>query len=179
MSYNALPTVLTENIFSYLRQERRQPPHVKLIKDMIDCIDKGVRYEARFGCEDIIIATYVWKNYINFEMARRQFDVDGYYLELPNEDYVFDNDETEIWRDWFCRMRGFPSKYCSYRYYLGNTLKLSGRLWLNMIEARTNQETLRLMEEAAEEMENEGDVLSPEQLLLMEMYLPTGVWYKN
>ncbi len=36
-TYNDLPTELTANIFSYLRHERRQPPHAY-------CIDKLIEY---------------------------------------------------------------------------------------------------------------------------------------
>ena len=36
-TYNDLPTVVTENIFTYLRHERRQPPHAY-------CIDKLIEY---------------------------------------------------------------------------------------------------------------------------------------
>lgn len=36
-TYNHLPTELTANIFSYLRHERRQPPHAY-------CIDKLIEY---------------------------------------------------------------------------------------------------------------------------------------
>ena len=42
-TYNNLPAVVTENIFTYLRHERRQPPHAYCIDRLIDftadCID--------------------------------------------------------------------------------------------------------------------------------------------
>jgi len=40
-TYNHLPTELTANIFTYLRQERRQPPHAY-------CIDKLIEYTNDF-----------------------------------------------------------------------------------------------------------------------------------
>jgi hypothetical protein len=43
-TYNHLPTDLTANIFTYLRHERRQPPHAycidKLIEYTDECIDR-------------------------------------------------------------------------------------------------------------------------------------------
>ena len=35
-TYNDLPTELTADVFSYLRQERRQPPHFRAMNDLIN-----------------------------------------------------------------------------------------------------------------------------------------------
>ena len=49
-TYNDLPTELTAAIFSYLRQERRQPCHCQAIKGMVRDIDDNIimgDYEGR------------------------------------------------------------------------------------------------------------------------------------
>ena len=65
-SYNELPIVLTKKIFTYLRQERRQPPHVNAIKEMIDYIENGViRYDD--DCEPIKVRAHVWYPYAHLK----------------------------------------------------------------------------------------------------------------
>lgn len=66
-SYNELPIVLTKKIFTYLRQERRQPPHVNAIKEMIDYIENGViRYDD--DCKPPIkVRAHVWYPYAHLK----------------------------------------------------------------------------------------------------------------
>jgi hypothetical protein len=44
-TYNDLPTDLTTNVFTYLRQERRQPPHAYCIDMLIQNIDGLILYD--------------------------------------------------------------------------------------------------------------------------------------
>jgi hypothetical protein len=58
-TYNNLPTDLTANIFTYLRQERRQPPHAAAMQTAIDTLTAGVdRYEDQTTIEHTVYAPY-------------------------------------------------------------------------------------------------------------------------
>ena len=52
-TYNDLPTELTENIFTYMRHERRQPPHAYCIDKLIQNTDELIS-SAVYDFTDIL-----------------------------------------------------------------------------------------------------------------------------
>ena len=53
-TYNSLPSVLTENIFTYMRHERRQPPHAY-------CIDKLIQHTDELISSAVYDVTDLWE----------------------------------------------------------------------------------------------------------------------
>ena len=102
-TYNHLPTELTANVFSYLRHERRQPPHAycidKLIEYTDECIDPDnecldedgeLIYESadvRPAREflDNFVGVAVWTQFfIPYVEAMGYNDDDGDYREITD-----------------------------------------------------------------------------------------------
>jgi len=124
-TYNNLPTELTANIFTYLRHERRKPPHVKVLHELIELINADIIYEG-----DSIMCRRIYDNYVGM---KGQGPGDEY--EEPFED---EDDINNAWDLWYGDRRA--------RHRL-----LVRRLYVNMIEARTNEQSLAAMLEAGYE----------------------------
>ena len=122
-TYNHLPTEITANIFTYLRQERRLPPHFTAINELIEYINADIIYES-----DRIMCRRIYDNYV---CMKGQGPGDQY--EEPFEDEV-DN----VWEAWYTDRRA--------RHRL-----LVRRLYVDMIEARADPQSLAAMLEAGDE----------------------------
>jgi len=88
-TYNNLPTDLTANIFTYLRQERRQPPHAIAIQNMIDYIEDGVEIHDEER-EQINVHERVWSTYAHIK------------TDMGEDESLFQYHEgmTTIWEEW-------------------------------------------------------------------------------
>jgi hypothetical protein len=111
-AYNDLPTDLTKNIFTYLRQERRQPPHADAIQKMIDYIEDGIEIydEER---EQINVHERVWCPYAHIK-------TDNY---ANRSLFVDDAMCTNVWEEW--ANEKYEVQY-----------ELATRWFVNIIEAR-------------------------------------------
>jgi len=115
-TYNNLPTDLTANIFSYLRHERRQPPHAIAIKNMIDYIEDGVLiYDDER--EQINVEERVWSTYAHIKTDN--YEDGSLFVEGP--------DTTNVWDEW-------ANGNDDVRY------ELSTRWFADIIEARYNSD---------------------------------------
>ena len=121
-TYNHLPTEVTANIFTYMRHERRQPPHFKAINELIDYINADIIYE-----DNSIVCSRIYDNYV---LMKDQGPGDQY--EEP-----FEDEDDNVWEAWYTDRRA--------RHRV-----LVRRLWVNMIEARTNEQSLAAMLDAGE-----------------------------
>jgi hypothetical protein len=101
-TYNHLPTELTANIFTYLRHERRQPPHAycidKLIEytdDLIDRENEGLTddgelvYESASPREareflDEFVGEAVWTRFFFPYVEAMGYDDDDDYREIKD-----------------------------------------------------------------------------------------------
>ena len=116
-TYNNLPTDLTANIFTYLRQERRQPPHAAAMQNMIDYIEDGVEIYDLFPQQQINVHERVWSTYAHIKTDN--YEDGSLFVEGPTS--------TNVWDEWANgdMSRGYEVQY-----------KLSTRLFANIIEAR-------------------------------------------
>ena len=146
-TYNDLPTELTANVFSYLRQERRQPPHFTIIKELIDYVNTDVTYE-----DNRIVCRRIFENYASMKAC-----VTGDPYEEPFE---VEDDYDNVWAVWY----GFKSRQARHRV-------LVRRLYVNMIEARTNQQSLADMLETYNRSYEDDDYELPESLVISEWVL--------
>ena len=130
-TYNSLPSVLTENIFTYLRQERRQPPHADAIQKMIDYIEDGVEIHDEER-EQISVHERVWCPYAHIKTDNYE---DG---SLFVEDCI----TTTVWEEW----ANGVSQY-----------KLSTRWFVDIIEARYDpDEQEQWVDEPLDQLYEEG-----------------------
>ena len=115
-TYNNLPTDLTANIFTCLRQERRQPPHAVAIQNMIDYIEDGVEIHDEER-EQINVHERVWCTYAHIKTDN--YEDGSLFVEGPTT--------TNVWDEWANgdMTRGYEVQY-----------KLSTRLFANIVEAR-------------------------------------------
>jgi len=146
-TYNDLPTELTANVFSYLRQERRQPPHFTIINELIDYINTDVTYE-----DNRIVCRRIYENYASM----KGWDTGDEYDE-PFED---EDDIDNVWAVWY----DFENRRAWHRV-------LVRRLYVNMIEARTNEQSLADMLEPLNRFNEEDDYELPETVVISEWVL--------
>ena len=136
-TYNNLPTDLTANIFTYLRQERRQPPHAIAIQNMIDYIEDGVEIydEER---EQINVHERVWCTYAHIK------------TDMGEDESLFQYHPgmCTIWEEWAhgaMPSGDYRESHVSY--------KLSKQWFVDIIEARYNpDEQAQWVDEPLEEM---------------------------
>jgi hypothetical protein len=140
-TYNHLPTDLTANIFTYLRRERRRPSHFTAINELIDYINADIIYE-----DDRIVCRRIYDNYAPM---KDQGPVDPY--EEP-----FEDEDDNVWATWY----DFKTRWARHR--------LVRRLWVNMIEARTDQQSLAAMLEEYRRYIEDGDYELPETMVISE-----------
>ena len=142
-TYNHLPTALTANIFTYLRHERRQPPHFTAINELVEYINADIIYE-----DDSIVCRRIYDNYV---AMKGQGPGDEY-------DEPFEDEEDNVWQAWY------DDRQARHRV-------LVRRLWVNMIEARTDEQSLAAMLEELRRYNEEDDYELPETMVISEWVL--------
>jgi len=118
-TYNNLPTELTANIFSYLRHERRQPPHAycidKLIEYTNDLIDPcyGLTEEGEMVWESIDATREFLGNHVGRAVFTSFFIP---YVESMglDEDYDMDNYREPQILSWTYSLGDMNKKYNKY-----------------------------------------------------------------
>ncbi len=122
-TYNHLPTELTAIIFSYLRQERRQPCHCQAIKGMVREIDDSIimgDYEGRVRVPYTVYEAL--GNFIDYEQAILVMSVEEQCQISP-----FDRSDRK-WFKWWNNMRKW---------------RLIALWYINIVSARLNEEDYR------------------------------------
>ena len=116
-SYNDLPAVLTANIFTYLRQERRQPPHAYCIDKLIQRTDKligekdsQITDECYLVMEERDELCYYVGTYIGNVVDHRFF----YPYLMLNRKYAY-TDGFELQGE-KCKVKGDKGKLISWSY---------------------------------------------------------------
>jgi len=110
-TYNDLPTDITANIFTYLRQERRQPPHAYCIDKLIQHIDDLILDdEFTLEGEDVI--------YGNAELSDHVGPYTGNAVEMA---FFYPYIEACGWDEWDNTFNDYTEpQLLSWTYDVGN-----------------------------------------------------------
>jgi len=100
-TYNDLPTVVTENIFTYLRHERRQPPHAYCIDKLIQSTDE-LMSSAAYDSTDLLAVVQGREELIDYlgSYTGNAVEFEFFYPYLQNHGWdewtnEFDEDDYE------------------------------------------------------------------------------------
>ena len=116
-TYNDLPIELTAAIFSYLRQERRQPCHCQAIKGMVREID-----------DSIVMGDYEGKVRVPYAVYSALGDFLDYEHAIDCPEIKIFNDVDIKWYKWWNNMRMW---------------RLIALWYINIVSARLNEEDYR------------------------------------